>query len=472
MNSSSITKKWIKGSLATTIAVLIIAAVSIVIIVRNSYYSAAENAILSRINTINGTLTASSQLSDRERTQMLYRMSEEFTEKDKFEFMFIGTNGKILATSTGFMPSDEMHLEDVHLAQNASDGISTNIYRTSLGEKVLTATCIIKPEIDSIYAIRLVTSLEKVDGEINIVVALAFLVAVAIVSFSIMSGMYFIRSIVRPIRDIEASAARISKGQFGVRIENNYNDELGRLCDTINNMARELGKNEELKNEFISSVSHELRTPLTAIKGWAETMNGTRDKSTIQKGTRVILSETERLYGMVENLLDFSRLQQSDIKLTKEKLDLVAEIGEAVIMFSPRCKQNGIELEYKEPEEIIAVMADKSRLKQVMVNLLDNAVKYTPAGGKIQVIIDYRPKSNAVSVSVLDNGKGIHRDDIDKVTEKFYKGRGAKRGSGIGLALVNEIIDAHGGRFVVESEYGKYTKMTFTLNTIRTMKGK
>ena len=288
MNSSSITKKWIKGSLATTIAVLIIAAISIVIIVRNSYYSAAENAILSRINTINGTLTASSQLSDRERTQLLYRMSEEFTEKDKFEFMFIGTNGKILATSTGFMPSDEMHLEDVHLAQNASDGISTNIYRTSLGEKVLTATCIIKPEIDSIYAIRLVTSLEKVDGEINIMVALAFLVAVAIVLFSVMSGMYFVRSIVRPIRDIEASAARISKGQFGVRIENNYNDELGRLCDTINNMARELGKSEELKNEFISSVSHELRTPLTAIKGWAETMNGTRDKSTIQKGTRVI----------------------------------------------------------------------------------------------------------------------------------------------------------------------------------------
>ncbi len=356
--------------------------------------------------------------------------------------------------------------------QNASDGISTNIYRTSLGEKVLTATCIIKPEIDSIYAIRLVTSLEKVDGEINIMVALAFLVAVAIVLFSVMSGMYFVRSIVRPIRDIEASAARISKGQFGVRIENNYNDELGRLCDTINNMARELGKSEELKNEFISSVSHELRTPLTAIKGWAETMNGTRDKSTIQKGTRVILSETERLYGMVENLLDFSRLQQSDIKLTKEKLDLVAEIGEAVIMFSPRCKQSGIELEYKEPEEIIAVMADKSRLKQVMVNLLDNAVKYTPAGGKIQVIVDYRPKSNAVSVSVLDNGKGIHREDIDKVTEKFYKGRGAKRGSGIGLALVNEIIDAHGGRFVVQSEYGKYTQMTFTLNTIRTMKGK
>lgn len=472
MNSSSITKKWIKGSLATTIAVLILAAVFLVMVVRNSYYSAAENAILSRINTINGTLSASSQLSESERTQLMYRMGEEFTEKDKFEFMLIGTNGKILATTTGFMPSDEMHLEDIHLAQNAPDGISTNIYRTSLGEKVLTATCIIKPDMETIYAIRLVTSLEKVDGEINIVIALALLMMALIISFSVMSGMYFIRSIVRPIRDIETSATRISKGQFGVRIKNTYNDELGRLCDTINNMARELGRSDELKNEFISSVSHELRTPLTAIKGWAETMNGSRDPATVQKGTQVILSETERLYSMVENLLDFSRLQQSDMKLTKERLDLVAEIGEAVIMFTPRCRQNGIELEYREPEDIIPVLADKGRLKQVMVNLLDNAVKYTPAGGKISVLIDYRPKSKAVSVSVLDNGCGIHREDLDKVTQKFYKGKGAKRGSGIGLALVNEIIDAHGGRFVVESEYGKYTKMTFTLNTIRTMKGK
>ena len=440
--------------------------------VRNSYYSAAENAILSRINTINGTLAASSRLSDSERTQMLYRMSEEFTEKDKFEFMFIGVNGKILATSSGFMPGDERHMEDIGKAQAAIDGIATNMYRTDLGEKVLTATCVIHPDIDNIYAIRLVTSLEKVDGEINILAGFAALMFVAIIAFSVMSGMYFVRSIVYPIRDIESTAAQISKGEFGVRIDNSYDGEIGQLVDTINNMAVELGRSDEIKNEFISSVSHELRTPLTAIKGWAETMNNSHDKDTVEKGTQIILSETERLYSMVENLLDFSRLQNADIKLTKEKLDLVAEISEVAIMFRPRCRQSGIELIFDEPEDIIPVYGDKSRLKQVMVNLLDNSIKYTPAGGTIEITVDYDRKNSLVSVSVKDNGKGIHKEDIEKVTQKFYKGKGAKRGSGIGLALVKEIITIHGGQFTVDSEYGKYTNMTFTLHTVRTMKGK
>ena len=174
---------------------------------------------------------------------------------------------------------------------------------------------------------------------------------------------------------------------------------------------------------------------------------------------------------MVENLLDFSRLQQSDMKFTKEKLDLVAEIEDVAIMFGPRCRQNGITLESGETEDIIPVFADRNRLRQVMVNLLDNAVKYTPAGGKIEITIENNKKPGLVSVSVTDNGKGIHPDDIEKVTQKFYKGKGAKRGSGIGLALVKEIITAHGGQFTVESQLGSYTRMTFTLNTIRTMKG-
>ena len=456
----------------TTMLVLTLATVFLVYFVRNSYYSAADNAILSRINTINGTITASSRLSDSERTQMLYRMSEEFTEKDKFEFMFIGTNGKILATSTGFLPSDDMHLQDIIKAQGALDGIATNVYRTEMGEKVLTATCIIQPSIDNIYAIRLVTSLEKVDGEIAVVAALAALFFCAVMAFSIMSGMYFVRSIVYPIRTIEATAAKISTGEFGVRIDNHYNDEIGQLCDTINNMAEELGRSDEIKNEFISSVSHELRTPLTAIKGWAETMSRSQDPSTVEKGTQVILSETERLYSMVENLLDFSRLQNSDMKFTKEKIDLVAEIEEVAIMFTPRCNQNGIELIYDGTEDIIPVYGDRARLKQVMVNLLDNAIKYTPSAGKIEIGVDFDKKNNLVSVSVKDNGKGIHPEDLQKVTQKFYKGKGSKRGSGIGLAIVNEIINAHGGELKIESEYGVFTKMTFTLHTIRSMKGK
>jgi len=469
---NSITKRWIKGSLTSTLVVLLVAVIAVSVFVRNSYYSAADSVILSRINTINGTLAASSNLSDGERTQLLYRISEDFDEKDKFEFMFIGANGRIMATSTGFMPNDERHLEDIALAQQSADGIATNTYRTRMGEKVLTATCIITPHMEEIYAIRLVTGMDRVDEEIGIIIAFGAMVALAIMAFSVMSGMYFVRSIVRPIHSIEATAAKISKGQFDVRIKNTYDDEIGQLCDAINNMAQELGRTDEIKNDFISSVSHELRTPLTAIKGWAETLDNTHDISAVKKGTKVILTETERLYSMVENLLDFSRLQQSEMKFTKEKLDLVAEISEVAIMFTPRCRQSGLELVWEETADIIPVFADRDRLKQVMVNLLDNSIKYTPEGGRIEILMDYDKKAATVAVSVRDNGRGIHSEDVEKVTQKFYKGKGAKRGSGIGLALVQEIVAAHGGSFKVESEYGSYTKMTFELPVIRTMKGK
>ena len=153
-------------------------------------------------------------------------------------------------------------------------------------------------------------------------------------------------------------------------------------------------------------------------------------------------------------------------------MDLVAEIEEVAIMFTPRCNQNGIELIYDGTEDIIPVYGDRARLKQVMVNLLDNAIKYTPSAGKIEIGVDFDKKNNLVSVSVKDNGKGIHPEDLQKVTQKFYKGKGSKRGSGIGLAIVNEIINAHGGELKIESEYGVFTKMTFTLHTIRSMKGK
>ena len=470
---SSITRRWIRGNLIIIIGILIITEALAGFFIRNSYYTAATNAILSRVNTISGTLTASSGMSDAEKNRLLYTMSEEFTEKDKFEFMFIGDDGSILTTSTGFMPDDDMHISDVLEAQESDNGIATGTYRTSLGEKVLTATYVLDPKVENIYALRFVTSLEKVDGRIGTFMVYATFIVVLVIAFSVVSGMYFVRSIVTPIREIEAGAAEISKGEFNVRVSNSYNDEIGELRQTINNMAEELGRSDEIKNEFISSVSHELRTPLTAIKGWTETMNANPgDAATVAKGTEVILSETERLNAMVENLLDFSRLQQASIQFTKERLDLVAEISDRAIMFAPRCKRAGIELVFDEPDDIIPVYADKARIKQVMVNLLDNAIKYTDRGGKIEILMNRDRLHRTVSVSVLDNGKGILPEDVEKVTQKFYKGKGSKRGSGIGLALVKEIITAHNGTFTVESEYGKYTMMTFTLHTIKTMRGK
>ena len=403
----------------------------------------------------------------------MFRLTDEFAEKESFELMLLDDTGEILATSSGLNPVGTDHKEDFIKTVNSGEDMFVNTYTSQLGEKIMSATYMTGEDSGQVYGIRIVTCLDRVDEELGVVVAMAILTAAAIIAFSVMSGMYFVKSIVNPIQSIRDTADKIAQGEFNVRIDNaEYNDEIGALCTSINHMATELGRNDELKNEFISSVSHELRTPLTAIKGWAETMENTEDIATMKKGTEIILTETDRLYSMVENLLDFSRLQNSALMLNKEKLDLVAEVYDAVIMYTPQAESMGITLRFDEPEEFIPVMADKSRIKQVMVNLLDNALKYSQENSVIEVNITQNKGENTATVEVKDYGKGIRPEDIGSVKQKFYKGKGAKRGSGIGLALVDEIIKLHGGTFDVESEYKKYTSMRFTLKTVRTMKGK
>ncbi|MBE6894423.1 MAG: HAMP domain-containing histidine kinase [Ruminococcaceae bacterium] len=471
---NSITKRWIKGSLLIIIVLLMIAAGMMLLTFRNSYYSAAQTALSNRINTINGIIDASGRMSGADMEELLFRITADFDEKDKFELMLLGEAGQVVSTSSGFAPASRQSAEDFGKAMTKGEDVYINTYTSQMNEKIMSATFLLDEPARDVYAVCITTSLAKIDQEIGVIFAFILMAAAAVIVFSIMSGTFFIRSIVMPIHSIKDTADKIAKGEFTARIEKNkkYDDEIGQLCTSINHMAEELGRNDELKNEFISSVSHELRTPLTAIKGWAETMNGTNDVQTMQKGTEVILQETDRLYAMVENLLDFSRLQSNSVSINKEKLDLVAEVYDAVIMYTPQAEKQGISIKFEEPEIFIPVMADKNRVRQVMVNLLDNALKYSDDSGDIEVYIRNNAEKSTATVEVKDYGKGIHPDDIKKVKQRFYKGKGSKRGSGIGLALVSEIMQLHGGRFDIQSEYGKYTSMQVTFKTIPVTKGK
>ena len=227
-------------------------------------------------------------------------------------------------------------------------------------------------------------------------------------------------------------------------------------------MAQDLSKTERLQNEFISSVSHELRTPLTSIRGWVETVAQIRDpdNESYRKGLSIIGRETDRLYDMVEELLSFSRLQ-SGVKLECEALDLVAELTDAVLFMEPRIHAEGLRLSYEEPELPLPIWADARRLRQVFVNVLDNAVKYSPPGGTIT--LDLLQDGDSVYVLVKDQGRGIAPEDLEHVKMKFFKGKGAVRGSGIGLAIVDEVMTALDGSVDIASQQGKGTTVTLRL---------
>ena len=223
-------------------------------------------------------------------------------------------------------------------------------------------------------------------------------------------------------------------------------DEVDRLRGTINQMAEGLEETEKMKNEFISSVSHELRTPLTSIRGWVETLR---------------TLETARLYNMVEELLDFSRLQNGRLKMECRPLDLVAELTDAVLFCEARIQREGLLLAYAEPEEMIPVYADPDRLRQVFINILDNAIKYSAPGGRITVKI-WQGEYKAF-IEIIDQGRGIPPEDLENVKTKFYKGSNSVRGSGIGLALVDSIMTALDGTMDLKSTLGRGTVVTLGL---------
>ena len=228
-------------------------------------------------------------------------------------------------------------------------------------------------------------------------------------------------------------------------------------------MADELEKNEKMKNEFISSVSHELRTPLTAIKGWAETLIDTEnyDVTTMKKGMRVISSETERLSEMVEELLDFSRIQSGRFSLNIQKMDLLAELGEAALIYAEKARKEDIEFIYDEPEMLPVIYGDKNRLRQVFINVIDNAIKYSDAGGRVKIEVFAREEN--IMITVSDSGCGIAPEDLPMIKKKFYKANHTRRGSGIGLAVVNEIITMHNGTIDIESTLNVGTTVIITI---------
>lgn len=468
----SITKRWLRGSLLITVLILALAEGLFLYFGYQNLYGGIERAMESRFSTFIGRLQATGTAGDSDsnaasRAQSLRRTVEQFEEKDKFEFMLLDQNGVVLATSSGTINENLTEGVDYYHALVSSDGVGRAIFRTPDGERVMAVTELVPYDAGNITAMRLVTSLTLADRQWWNMVLISGGVVLVALAFALWSGLFFIRSIVRPLGQVEVIANRIAGGDLQTRLpDTRYNDEIGRLCHTINEMAEHLTETDRMKNEFISSVSHELRTPLTSIKGWVETIAALKDPSdeNYRKGLEVIGAETDRLYAMVEELLDFSRLQNG-IKLDCQVLDLVAEATDAALFVEGRIRQEGLRLVYEEPPEPFPVWADPARLRQVFINVLDNAIKYSPPGGSIFLTLTRNPSN--VTVSIRDQGRGISPEDLEKVKVKFFKGKNSVRGSGIGLAVVDAIVTALGGTTDITSTLGQGTTVLITLPLYR-----
>ena len=467
MAKKSITKRWAVNNLGVIVLALLVIEMAIIYALQSYYYNSAKQYLFSKLNAVTSVLSIHSQDSAANFSAEMRNMLETFNEKDKIELMAINSKGRVVLTSSGFSPDADAPMPDYEEAMVNGEG--SYIGKLGSGEKVLAVSVPITSINGEYTSVRMVTSLTDIDNTIKTYIIVITIVCLVILLIIITTGLFFAGSIVKPIRQISGIASKFAMGDFSVRIDNNSNDEIGDLCTAINHMADELSTAEAMKNEFISSVSHELRTPLTAIKGWAETLmvDGGENPDTMKKGVGVIVNETERLSQMVEELLDFSRMQNGHFTLRSEAMDILAELGDAVLIYSDKAKREQIEIIYDEPEMLPFVFGDKNRIRQVFINIIDNAVKYSSAGDTVTVKAS--EDGGSVIIAVSDTGCGIKKSDLSKVKTKFYKANHTRRGSGIGLAVADEIISMHGGTMDITSAgEGKGTTVTIKLPAIQT----
>ena len=374
---------------------------------------------------------------------------------DKLEVEYLDADGQIRFSSsdlTAFRSPGTPDIAEAISMKRTKVWIGAD---PSTGEHIMAASSPLMIDGEVVGVMRYVTSLNKVDKQIIIIVAIALGIGLGILGMVYFSNLYFIRSIVDPVAGITETAKRIAAGSYGVQIEKRYDDEIGALTDTINDMSLKITPSEKMKNEFISSVSHELRTPLTAINGWAETiMNGeVRDAGDVKKGMGIIVSEARRLTNMVEELLEFSRIQDGRFTLSVEPMDIKAELEDAVYTYREFFRREGIELNHFDcDEEFPPIAGDPERLRQVFCNLLDNAAKHGGSGKRIDTAI--ARDEDQVVITIRDYGPGIPAEELPHVKYKFYKGSSKARGSGIGLAVCDEIITRHEGTLDIDNAEG------------------
>jgi signal transduction histidine kinase len=393
--------------------------------------------------------------------EKLKSYSDDIIDRYKYEgalLELLSRNGELIQGTTGFYEYKRFEVDDAVLKGRVIYNTERNV---TSGEKVISVYIPLLYEGHVVGVLRYVTSLTKVDNLIRMLLGDGLIICVMVAFLVFFISLHLGSMFVKPIKEIILFSQTMARGQYKSRIEKSYPNELGDLARTLNTMGDEIQNTDRLKNDFISSVSHELRTPLTGIKGWLETMQDPDElsKEDFQFGLSMIQNESERLIGLVVDLLDFSRYQSERIILETAPVSIEKLLQEVIFQLQKKAEEKKINLTLS--AESCTLMGDSGKLKQVILNILDNAIKFTPLGEEVTVIetID----KDSVSIIISDKGIGIHENNLKYIMESFYKCDSISTGAGLGLAIAKSIIDLHNGTLLVESEYGKGTKVLIKL---------
>ena len=456
-------QRWMFSAVLPILLLLVLAVALFSVGVQEYYYNAMRSGLESRARIAAETFTGYGVKSYSEYYRLASYSAETFEEKDTIELQFINTNGRVQVSSYGLTAGTLPGTSDIDRAIGGNMA-SFQGRDPQTGENILAVSYPLYFNSRVVGVLRYVTSLREAQHRVLMETLLAAAAALVCMALIAASNAIFINNVVQPVAVVSDAARRISGGSYGIMIENRYRDELGELVDNINDMSLKISQAEKIQQEFISSVSHELRTPLTAISGWAETLSADPGANLDQtkRGLGIILKESRRLTTMVEELLEFTKMQDGRFTLRVESVDLASELEDAIYTYFELFRQEGIEVSYKGPDEDVPpLVADSERMKQVFCNVLDNAAKHGGAGKRIDV--SAACEGGKFVIRVRDHGPGIPEEELPFVKQKFYKGSSKARGSGIGLAVCDEIVRLHGGTFDIANAEGGGAIVTISL---------
>lgn len=442
------------------VSIVIILEVIFLWVVRNYYFESAKKQLLSK-TYISGDFYNRYLINETIHGKARYILENE-SKSPVFYMQVFDENKSMVTDSNGLRSSESSDEEDIIEALHGRDTVI--ITRDNINNERIMAISTPLYHLDNISGVlRYIISLEDIDDMVGKISSTAFIIGVGVIIVVFLLSSFLANDIAQPIKELTSIAEVMAEGNFSRRAVKRNDDEIGRLSDTLNHMADDIQRSNSVKNEFISSVSHELRTPLTAIQGWSEIiLAGEVESSEEEKeGLKIIASEAKRLSGLVEQLLDFSKFESGKITLDIEEIDISELIRDIFSYFKKRFDKSGIIANLKLDAENIVIMGDVNRLKQVFINIIDNSIKFTSKNGEIT--IKAKANEGLVLIEIQDNGIGIAREEIGKVTEKFHKGKSKGAGSGIGLAICKEIIDLHRGELHISSIEAEGTKVTVIL---------
>lgn len=457
--------RWFFNTFSYVLAIVIAVVVIFSMVFASYYYSNMRSGLETKAKTTISFFDSYISQDYNEFYDGCITFVKNFEDQNLMELQLIDTRGRVVVSSYSQLSGYDPGTSDIQQALDTKMIAPFTGSNPKTNEHIMSISApIIYKNGEVIGILRYVTSLRIADRQILAIAAIVASVGLLFLAFAIFSGNYFLRSILDPVSEITTTAKRIAAGSYGSHIQKISKDEIGELAETINDMSDAISRTERMQTELVSSVSHELRTPLTVITGWGETLLADPDmpREDFERGMGILLSEAKRLTGMVEELLEFTRMQDGRLTLNVERCDLRSELEDTIFMYASKLKEEGITLEYLEnDDDVPEITCDISRLRQVFFNLLDNAVKHGGEGKKITVAI--RRYNQEVSIQIRDFGPGIPEDELPLVKSRFYKGSSKARGNGIGLAVCDEIALLHNGTLTLSNAAGGGTLVDMRL---------